>query len=182
MNFYRYYNENVVKYDLLNKFQYKSLNEMPKFHKIILNFGSKKSDLKHLGPTLLALELITSQRSLLTTSNTVNLSLKIKKGSPTGCKITLRKMTMYTFLNKVVNKIFPKLKPFQGFKILTSETKLQKTFSFNLRNNLLFPELEKHYQYFNRLPHLDITIVTNAKSVRELIFLLKSFKIPLLCK
>lgn len=180
MNFYRYYNENVVKYDLLNKFQYKSLNEMPKFHKIILNFGNKKSDLKQLGPTLLALELITSQRSLLTTSNTVNLSLKIKKGSPTGCKITLRKMTMYTFLNKVVNKIFPKLKPFQGFKILTSEAKLQRTFSFSLRNNLLFPELEKHYQYFNRLPHLDVTIVTNAKSVRELVFLLKSFKIPLL--
>lgn len=180
MNFYRYYNENVVKYDLLNKFQYKSLNEMPNFCKIILNFGSKKSELKQLGPTLLALELITSQRSLFTNSNRINLSLKIKKGSPTGCKITLRKRAIYAFLNKIVNEIFPKLKPFQGFKILTLETKSQKTFSFSLRNNLLFPELEKHYQYFNRLPYLDITIVTTAKSTKELVFLLKSFKIPLL--
>jgi large subunit ribosomal protein L5 len=177
MNFYTYYNENVVKYDLLNKFRYKTLNEMPKFCKIILNFGCKKSELKQLGPTLLALELITSQKSLFTNSNTANLSLKIKKGSPAGCKVTLRKVAMYTFLGKMIDDIFPKLKPFQGFKILTSKT--HKTFSFSLKNNLLFSELETHYQYFNRLPHLDIAMVTNAKSFNELIFLLKSFKIPL---
>ena len=180
MNFYKYYNENVVKYDLLNKFQYKTLNQMPKFCKIILNFGCKKSDLKQLGPTLLALELITSQKSLFTNSSVANISLKIRKGSPAGCKVTLRKIAMYTFLNKIANDIFPKIKQFQGFKSLTSKAKIRKTFSFSLRNNLLFSELEKHYQYFNRLPDLDITMVTNAKSFNELVFLLKSFKIPLI--
>jgi large subunit ribosomal protein L5 len=180
MNFYNYYNENVVKYDLLNKFQYKTLNQMPKFCKIILNFGCKKSDLKQLGPTLLALELITSQKSLFTNSSTTNISLKIKKGSPSGCKVTLRKMAMYTFIHKIVNGIFPKLKQFQGFKSLTSRAEIKKTFSFSLKNNLLFLELEKHYQYFNRLPHLDVTMVTDANSFNELVFLLKSFKIPLI--
>lgn len=176
MNFYEYYYENIVKYDLLNKFQYKNVNQIPEFNKIILNFGCKKSDLKLLGPTLIALELITSQKGMLTNSNVPNVSLKIKKGNPVGCKITIRRISMYTFLVKLINEIFPKLKQFYGFKLSNSNI---KTISFKLKNNLIFSELENHYQYFNKLPHLNITISTSSNDFNELFFLLKSLKFPI---
>lgn len=178
MNFYEYYYENIVKYDLLNKFQYKNVNLIPRFKKIVLNFGCKKSELRFLGPTLMALELITSQKSMFTSSNVSNISLKIKKGNPVGCKVTLRKKLMYTFLVKLINEIFPKLKQFDGFKHSNVRSSV-KTVSFKLKNNLIFSELENHYQYFNKLPYLNITIITNANSFNELLFLLKSLKLPM---
>jgi large subunit ribosomal protein L5 len=178
MNFYEYYYENIVKYDLLNKFQYKDVNQIPRFNKIILNFGCKKSELRFLGPTLMALELITSQKSILTSSNVSNISLKIKKGSPVGCKVTLRKTLMYMFLVKLINAVFPKLKQFYGFRCSNIRSSV-KTISFKLKNNLVFSELENHYQYFNKLPYLNITIITNTSSFNELLFLLKSFKFPI---
>jgi large subunit ribosomal protein L5 len=178
MNFYEHYYENIVKYDLLNKFQYKNVNQVPRFNKITLNFGCKKFELKFLGPTLMALELITSQKSIFTSSSVSNISLKIKKGNPVGCKVTLKKTLMYTILIKLINEIFPKLKQFDGFKCSNVKSNV-KTISFKLKNNLIFSELENHYQYFNKLPYLNITITTNTNNFHELLFLLKSFKFPI---
>jgi large subunit ribosomal protein L5 len=84
----------TLKYELCNKFAYKNINEVPKLKKIILNFGCKTADLKHLSASLLALELITSQKGRITTTKSPNLLLKIKKGNPSGCKVTLKKTQM----------------------------------------------------------------------------------------
>ena len=178
MNFYNNYNQNIVKYDLLNKFHYTNVNQLPKFEKIVLNFGSKKTELKLLGSTLMALELITSQKGKTTNSSIPNISLKIKKGNPVGCKVTLRRTSMYSFLTKLNNEVFPKIKEFDGFRLAKLSSDF-KTVSFKLTNCLFFPELESHYQYFNKLPSLDITIVSNVTKSQELYFLLKSFKFPI---
>lgn len=178
MNYYDYYYENIVKNDLLNKFQYKNVRQMPRLTKLILNFGCKKSELKLLGPMLTGLELISSQRGSFTRAKMSNISLKIKKGSPVGCKITIRKTLMYSFLEKFVNKVLPKLKRFAGFK-RPNYNLSTKAISFKIKNSLLFPELKNHYQYFNRLPPLNFTIMTNTSKFNECIFLLKSFKIPI---
>ena len=179
MNFLEYYYENIVKYDLLNKFQYKNINQIPKFKKVILNFGCKKSDLKILIFSLMALELITSQKATFTHSNISDINLKIKKGNPVGCKLTLRKTLMYIFLTRLVSLIFPKLKQFNGVKIKNRNSEI-KTISFKFKSSLVFPELENQYQYFNKLPGLNITVVTNATKLNEFWFLLKSFKFPII--
>ena len=179
MNFLEYYYENIVKYDLLNKFQYKNISRIPKFKKIILNFGCKKSDLKLLMSSSMALELITSQKSTFTDSSIPDISLKIKKGNPVGCKLTLRKTLMFIFITRLVSEIFPKLKQFNGVQIKNRNSEI-KTISFKFKSSLIFSELENQYQYFNKLPGLNVTVVTNATEYEELYFLLKSFKFPII--
>lgn len=174
MHFLEKFYIKTLKYDLINKFIYKNINQLPKLQKIILNFGSKKSDIKQLASSLLAFELIANQKGILTTTKKSNILLKIRKGNPTGCKLTLQKYNLFNFFGKTVIEIFPKLKNFTGFSI---NQKLKKNaFSYELHETFSFSELENHYYYFSNLPKLDITIVTTARNKTELIFLLKSLQ------
>ena len=102
----------TLKYELCNKFAYKNISELPKLKKIILNFGCRTADLKHLSASLLALELITCQKGRITTTKSPNLLLKIKKGNPSRFKVTLKKKQMLNFLLKMIINVFPKIKNF----------------------------------------------------------------------
>jgi len=166
---------NIVKYDLVNIFFYQKVEHIPKFKKIILNFGYQKSSFKHLISGLLALEFLSSKKSRLTKSKYLNVFLKIKKGSPVGCKIVLRKHAMYFFYLKLITSIFPKIKYFQPAHS-KQNLKSIKSISIQLKNPLIFKELENHYQFFKDIPKLDITLVTTAKSQNELFFIFKSIK------
>ena len=73
---------NIIKYDLANIFFYQKVEQIPKFEKIILNFGYQKSSFKHLISGLLALEFLSSKKSRLTKSKYLNVFLKIKKAAP----------------------------------------------------------------------------------------------------
>jgi large subunit ribosomal protein L5 len=97
MFFFETYVHKIISYDLINTFFYRNLIEIPKLKKITLNFGYQKSNFKHLVSSLLALEFITSKKGKITTSKHLNVFLKIKKGNPVGCKIILKKSTMYFF-------------------------------------------------------------------------------------
>lgn len=171
-----YYYRNIVKYDLLNKFQYNTLKKIPKIKKIILNFGCKNSDLKQLSTALLALELVSSQKGMLTVSKNSNILLKIRKGSPVGCKVILQKNSMYNFFAKLLIEILPRLKNFSSLILKTKKLK-NAAISYKIANTLIFFELEHNYYLFNNLPNLNITIVTNSSTREELVFLLNSFKI-----
>lgn len=172
-NFYR----KTLKYDLANKFVYNKTKELPKLKKIVINFGCKTTDIKDLAASLLALELITTQKGKLTFIKRSNIFLKIRKGSPVGCKVTLHKKQMFNFLEKLSVEIFPRLKNFNGFLL---NRKLKKnTFSYELHDTLTFNELEEHYYLFNKLPNLNVTLVTESKTKKELIFILKSLQFPL---
>jgi large subunit ribosomal protein L5 len=176
MNFLEHFYLKTLKYDLSNKFLYKNTKELPKLKKIILNFGCKTSDLKQLSASLLALELITNQKSKLTITKYSNIFLKIRKGNPTGCKITLRKNKLFNFFAKTLIEIFSKKKNFNGF-IISKKIK-KNIFSYEIYNTFSFSQLENHYYLFNNLPKLDITIVANTKTKKELLFILKSLKFP----
>jgi large subunit ribosomal protein L5 len=172
MHFFEYYNENVVKYDLVNKFRYKNLTNIPKLKFISLRFNFKRYDLKQLIAALTALELITSQKGSLLESRVSSVSLKIRKGQPIGCKVILRRVKMKQFLAKLINKI-----------IIENKTANQETnfacnmFSFKISNVLIFSELEKNYQFFKNLKGLDISIATTAVNFKSFMFLIKSHKI-----
>jgi large subunit ribosomal protein L5 len=108
MFFLKTYFDRVIKYDLINTFFYQNLLEIPKLEKIILNFGYQKSNFKYLVSGLLALEFISLKKSKITKSKHLNVFLKIKKGNPVGCKIVLKKNTMYLFYLKLITSVFSK--------------------------------------------------------------------------
>lgn len=176
MNFLKKFYSKTLKYDLINKFVYKNTKTIPQIKKIILNFGCKTSDLKTLSTSALALELIGAQKSTLTLTKHNNVLLKIRKGHPVGCKITLRKNKSFTFLTKMLIDIFPKLKNFEGLK--TNKKMNKNIFSFELADTFSFQELEENYYLFNNLRNLHITIVTTSKKKEELQFIFNSIKIP----
>lgn len=184
MHFLEYYYKNIIKYDLIQKFFYKNIYELPKIKKIILNFDNKDSKIKAFAATLLALKLITTKKGNLTKTKKPNLFLKIQKGKPAGCQVILKKTAMYNFLNKILIEITPNIKTFITFK---AKYKNYKNFSFTLnKKTLIFSELKKHYHLSKTLLYLNITIVTNARTQKELFFLLRSFNFPIknqkLCK
>jgi large subunit ribosomal protein L5 len=178
MNFIENFYLNTLKYDLANKFFYKNTKDIPKIKKIILNFGCKTTDIKRLSACLLALELVASKKGMLTTTKKANIILKVRKGNPVGCKLTLRNKPMFSFLDKILNNIFPNTKNFTGIKLkkLTNV----KYFSYEFHETFAFKELEEHYYLFNNLPNLSVTLVTNTKKKDELIFILKSLQFPLI--
>jgi large subunit ribosomal protein L5 len=175
MVFFETYLCKVVKYDLVNTFIYQNLTQIPRLKRIILNFGYQKSNLKYLISGLLALEFVSSRKGRITKSKHLNVFLKIKKGDPVGCKIVLKKSTMYFFYLKLITSIFPKTKQPQTPKFQW-DLKLAKSISFQIKTPLLFAELENEFQYFKDTPRLDITLSTNSRSQEELFFLLKSIK------
>jgi len=169
MNILNHYNESIVKYDLINKFNYKTLNKIPKLKFITLSFKLKKCDVKSLVSSLAALQLITYQKGILTTSKISNISLKIRQGQPVGCKLTLRKSKMNFFLTKLINKNFSQQ--------ILSPQKSCNLFSVKLSNVLIFNELEQNYQFFNNLSNLNVNIGTTDCTFNEFVFLLKSYKL-----
>lgn len=178
MHFLEYYYKNIIKHNLINKFRYKNITHLPKLQKIVLNFECNKFEIKHLSTTLIALELVTLKRGMLTQAKGSNVLLKIKKGNPVGCKVILKKKFMFHFLVRLLIDVFPKLKNFSTLKIVKNKLK-SDSFSYKLIDTLIFSELEQNYYIFNSLPNLNITIIANTKNQKELLFLLNSFKLPI---
>lgn len=168
MVFLSQYNDKVVKYDLINKFHYKFTTKIPKLKFIILNFKLKKWDIKSLISALASLELITSQKAKLTTSKVSNIVLKVRKGQPVGCKITLRNRSMNKFLFKIINSII---------STSISEKLSKDIFSIKIDNVLIFKELEINYQFFKNLTNLNIQIKPTNCNFNEFWFLIKSHKL-----
>jgi large subunit ribosomal protein L5 len=113
MFFFETYFYKIIRYDLINTFFYRNLIKIPKLKKIILNFGYQKSNFKYFVSSILALEFISSKKGKITKSKHLNVFLKIKKGNPVGCKIVLKKSTMYFFYLKLITSIFSKVKQSQ---------------------------------------------------------------------
>ncbi len=172
MHFLKYYNKNVVQYDLINKFIYKNLKVLPKLKFIIVQFCFKKYELKNLITSLAALQFITNKKGVIIKSKTANISLKIRKGYPVGCKVILKHIDISYFLEKLVNNFTISNKVSRLTKIKTN------SFSFKITNILSFTELENNYRFFNKLKNpLNISIGTTTSDPKQLIFLLRSYKI-----
>ncbi len=169
MHFLKKYNEKLVKYDFINKFNYKLVKNIPELVSVTLSFNLKKFSIKPLISSLASLKIITLNKGTITKSKVSNISLKIRKGQPVGCKLTLNNNLMYRFLFKILNKHVINLK--------IKKNMFNKIFSIKIRNILMFKDLENNYQFFKTIPDLNITIKTKTCNINEFIFLLNSFKI-----
>ena len=158
------------------------MTKIPKIEKVILVFRLNKGiNLNILASQLLALELITLQRSKILKSQNFQLNLKIRKGFPIGCKLILRKHLMFLFLIKLKIHYFPILKHLVYFNQYSNNIKSNiKTFSFTLDKILVFPEINSKYHLFNKLDNLNCTITANCTVFHEFYFILKSLKFPVI--
>lgn len=180
MSFFETFNNKIIKHDLINKYTYKNIKSIPKIKKITLSFDSCANiNIQKFATTLLALEIIASKKSSITTAKSSNISLKIQKGQPVGCKVTLKKKIIHQFLNKLIIKMLPKLTNFVGIKVRAKTS----TLSYRLLNKeIILKEFDNQYPLFANLPNLNVQISTTAKNDKELLFLIKSMKLPIYTK
>jgi large subunit ribosomal protein L5 len=179
MTFLKKYYEQVIRIDLTNKYSYNNFKDIPKIEKIILNFGCKTSELFNISSALLFLELISQKKAVVTRAKKENIMFKIRKGNIVGCVVVLTKQPMYFFLSKLLIYVFPNLKDFEGIHVFQKKL-FKKSFSFTITNFSCFKELEKQFYLFPKLPPLNITILSTAKTEKELLYILYSFKLPLI--
>lgn len=170
-----YYYKTLAAYDLLNKFKIAKLCCLPKIKRIVLTFSFSNYDFKELLKTTLAVELAVSKKVSLTSINRHNkILLQIQNGFTKNYKITLRKKFMFIFLEKV---IFNVISAKQAYNALV----LEKGYlcSLKLDNFSYLPELSNKQLLFGKLQNLNIELLTNAKKLNELTFLIKTLKFPL---
>jgi large subunit ribosomal protein L5 len=190
MNRINYYANNQSLRDFILKTNPKNILNLPKFSKIVLhttiqnnnielNRSTDRLDAKqpnHSIPVInlerkkiiipfLALEMISGQKPIKTRSKQFIAGFKIKKDQLLGYKVTLRGFQMFSFFEKFVTIVLPKLRDFQGF--LSSSLQNHGHISLGFQNFLLFPEIEAHYEIFEALSGLHITFVTKSFSKRS---------------
>jgi ribosomal protein L5 len=173
MKILKSYSENVVNYDLIHKFNFKTVQEIPKLREAVLTFSLNKYDFKDLLTTVAALKMISEKKMYKVSSSSIaKISLKIKKGYPVGSVVVLRKKHMMKFLFNIINLGWVKSEYIKPLIF-----KQERVFSCRVLDPLKIKILEKNYQFFQSLPVLDIHLITTAEKKPLLFFLIKSYKL-----
>lgn len=161
---------------LMKKFNYKSVMEVPKLDKIVINIGlgDVKENPKDLENAIKDLEQITGQKPIITKSKKAIAAFKLRAGVPIGCKVTLRKGKMYDFANKLFNVALPRVRDFRGIPADSFDGR--GNYSMGIKEQLIFPEIE--YEKVDRVRGMDIIFVTTAKTDEEAKELLKLLGMP----
>ena len=161
---------------LMKKFNYKSVMEVPKLDKIVINIGlgDVKENPKDLENAIKDLEQITGQKPITTKSKKAIAAFKLRAGVPIGCKVTLRQGKMYDFANKLFNVALPRVRDFRGIPADSFDGR--GNYSMGIKEQLIFPEIE--YEKVDRVRGMDIIIVTTAKTDEEAKELLKLLGMP----
>ena len=161
---------------LMKKFNYKSVMEVPKLDKIVINIGlgDVKENTKDLENAIKDLEQITGQKPITTKSKKAIAAFKLRAGVPIGCKVTLRQGKMYDFANKLFNVALPRVRDFRGIPADSFDGR--GNYSMGIKEQLIFPEIE--YEKVDRVRGMDIIFVTTAKTDEEAKELLKLLGMP----
>ena len=161
---------------LMKKFNYKSIMEVPKLEKIVINIGlgDTKDNPKSLENAINDLSIITGQKPIITKSKKAIAAFKIREGINIGCKVTLRKGKMYDFAYKLFNVALPRVRDFRGLSANSFDGR--GNYSMGIKEQLIFPEIE--YDKVDKLRGMDIIIVTTANSDEEAREFLKLMGMP----
>ena len=158
---------------LMKKFEYKSVMQVPKLEKIVINIGlgDTKDNPKALDNAVSDLTQITGQKPIITKARKSIAAFKLREGANVGCKVTLRSKKMYDFAYKLFNVALPRVRDFRGVSKNSFDGK--GNYSLGVKEQLIFPEIE--YDKVDKLRGMDIIFVTTAKTdeeARELLTLL----------
>lgn len=165
-----------IKQEVIQELGLKNIMQAPKIEKIIINMSDKDcvSDSKVLKNLQDELALISGQKPITTKAKKSIAGFKLREGMPIGCKVTLRKDTMYEFLDRLVNIVLPRVRDFRGLSPKSFDGK--GNYNFGLKEQTVFPEIS--YDKIIRTNGMNITIVTTANSNEDCLKLLKKFNIP----
>jgi large subunit ribosomal protein L5 len=171
----QHYKEKVVP-ELVQKFGYKSVMEVPRIAKITLNMGVGKTtqDKKILDNAVADLTKITGQKPVVTKAKKSIANFKVRAGFPIGCMVTLRGERMYEFLDRLVSVAIPRIRDFRGVSNRSFDGR--GNYSLGVREQIIFPEIE--YDKIDTLRGLNISITTTAKTDDEARALLAAFRFP----
>ena len=150
---------------LMKKFEYKSVMQVPRLDKIVINIGlgDTKENPKSLENAMNDLTQITGQRPMITKAKKSIAAFKLREGANVGCKVTLRKDKMYDFANKLFNVALPRVRDFRGVSANSFDGR--GNYSMGLKEQLVFPEIE--YDKIDKLRGMDIIFVTTAETDEE---------------
>ena len=161
---------------LMKKFNYKSVMQVPKLDKIVLNIGlgDTKENPKSLENAMRDIEQITGQKPVVTKARKSIAAFKLREGANIGCKVTLRADKMYDFAYKLFNVALPRVRDFRG--VSGNSFDGRGNYSMGIKEQLIFPEIE--YDKVDKLRGMDIIFVTTANSDEEAKELLKLMGMP----
>ena len=162
--------------ELLQKFGYKSVMEVPRITKITLNMGVGEAvgDKKVLDYAVGDLQKIAGQKPVTTKAKKSIAGFKIRDGYPIGCMVTLRGPRMYEFLDRLVTIAMPRIRDFRG--IAGKGFDGRGNYNLGVKEQIIFPEIE--YDKVDALRGLNISITTTAKTDDECKALLAAFRFP----
>ncbi len=168
--------ETKIKKDLQNEFKYKSVMQVPKLEKIVINMGVGEGshDVKFIEAAVKDLELIAGQKAVVTKARKSIAGFKLREGNPVGVKVTLRGENMYNFMEKLIKVSLPRVRDFRGISAHAFDG--HGNYTLGVKEQLIFPEIE--YDNVYKIRGMDIIFVTTAKSNEEAYALLKAFGMP----
>ena len=150
---------------LIKKFNYKSVMQVPKIDKIVINIGlgDIKENPKSLENAMNDLSQITGQKPVITKARKSIAAFKLREGVNIGCKVTLRADKMYDFAYKLFNVALPRVRDFRG--VSSNSFDGRGNYSMRIKEQLIFPEIE--YDKIDKIRGMDIIFVTTAKTDEE---------------
>ena len=150
---------------LMKKFEYKSVMQIPKLDKIVVNVacGEAASNSKMMDAVVSDLAKITGQKPVICKARKSVANFKLREGMPIGAKVTLRNEMMYEFLDRFFNVALPRVRDFRGINANSFDGR--GNYSVGLKEQLIFPEIE--YDKIDKLRGMDITFITTAKTDEE---------------
>jgi len=168
--------ESKIKNDLMTEFNYKSVMQVPKLEKIVINMGVGEGchDEKFIDAAKKDLELIAGQKAIITKARKSIAGFKLREGQPVGVKVTLRGENMYNFMEKLIKVSLPRVRDFRGISANAFDG--HGNYTLGIKEQLIFPEIE--YDNVYKVRGMDIIFVTTAESNDEARALLKAFGMP----
>ena len=169
------YKEKIVP-ELMEKFGYKSVMEVPRITKITLNMGVGEAvaDKKVMEHAVSDMTKIAGQKPVVTVARQAIAGFKIREDYPVGCMVTLRGVRMYEILDRLVTVAFPRVRDFRGVNGRSFDGR--GNYNIGVKEQIIFPEIE--YDKIDALRGMNISVTTTAKTDEEAKALLAAFKFP----
>ncbi|MBE9101447.1 50S ribosomal protein L5 [Vacuolonema iberomarrocanum] len=161
---------------LMEEFQYGNIHQVPKLTKVTVNrgLGEAAQNAKSLEASLSEIAMLTGQRPVVTRAKKAIAGFKIRQGMPVGIMVTLRSDRMYSFLERLINLVLPRIRDFRGISPKSFDGR--GNYTLGLRDQLIFPEVE--YDSIEQVRGMDISIITTAPTDEEGRALLRELGMP----
>ena len=168
--------DDVVRPELIKRFSYKNVMEVPRLDKIVLNMGigEATADSKLVQVAVADLEKIAGQKAVVTKARKAIATFKIRENLAIGAKVTLRKTRMYEFLDRLITIALPRVRDFRGLPSTSFDG--HGNYAMGIKEHIIFPEID--YDKIDRVWGMDVIICTTAKTDDEARALIEAFNFP----